>query len=153
DSPSPSPRTAGAPSESSAAEDRPDPFIEALEGGGSGKPFKSPERAHPAAATDADESARIQELASKFSGQAAELSPKGDLVHYVTYPGETLSNIARWYTFERDNAARIARINDLKNPDQLSPGDTIVIPAYMLKNKVRLSEQALKELQTIAARH
>lgn len=74
----------------------------------------------------------------------AELTPKGDLVHHVTYPGETLSMIARWYTFDRENAPRLARINRLANPDILRLGDEIVVPGYMLKNKNRLSETVVR---------
>lgn len=80
----------------------------------------------------------------------AEISPRGDLVHYVTLPGETLSIIARWYTEDRANAGKIGRLNRLKSSDSLSIGDTIVIPSYMIKNKVRLSEESLTKLQAVA---
>ncbi len=86
----------------------------------------------------------------KASGEQAELSPKGDLVHYVTFSGETLSIISRWYTHDRANAGRIARINDLNSPDNLQIGDVVVIPRYLLRNRLRLSEPALKQLQAIA---
>lgn len=77
----------------------------------------------------------------------AEITPRGDLVHYVTFPGETISIIARWYTNDRDNAPKIARLNQLKNANVLQIGDTIVIPSYMIKNKKRISEESLKEIQ------
>ena len=80
------------------------------------------------------------------SSSPAELSPRGDLVHYVTMPGETLSAIARWYTQDRENAAKIGRLNRLKNTDVLQIGDTIVIPSYMVVNKSRLTEEDLKAL-------
>lgn len=80
----------------------------------------------------------------------AELSPKGDLVHYVTYSGETLSMIARWYTQEASNAGKIARINNLKDANHLTIGDTVIVPSYMLKNRNRMTEEALKALQVLA---
>jgi len=80
----------------------------------------------------------------------AEMTPNGDLVHYVTYPGETLSMISRWYTGNRANTGRVARINNLPNPDQLVIGDVVVIPSYLIKNNNRLTENAVKALQTLA---
>jgi hypothetical protein len=79
-------------------------------------------------------------------GHPAETAPNGDVVHHVTYPGETLSVIARWYTDDRGNAGRLARINRISNPNSLQLGDTVVVPSYMVKNKNRLSEEGLKEL-------
>jgi hypothetical protein len=86
----------------------------------------------------------VKDILAVTGPAPAELSPKGDLVHYVTYPGETLYMIARWYTYDRENGPRLARINRLNNADRLALGDEIVVPAYMLKNKNRLSEEALK---------
>lgn len=79
--------------------------------------------------------------------QEAETTPKGDLVHYVTYSGETLSMIARWYTNERENAGKIGRLNKLKNADQLEIGDVLVVPSYLVKNKKRFTESALESLK------
>lgn len=83
-------------------------------------------------------------------GPEAEISPKGDLVHYVTYPGETLSMIARWYTGDRANAGRIARINGLQNPDHVSIGDTVVVPKYLLSTTKRLTPRAIEALSATA---
>lgn len=94
----------------------------------------------------------LQEIIDSSPKLSAELSPKGDLVHYVTWSGETLSLLARWYTGDRENAARIARINQLSKPNELSIGDTIIIPSYLLKNKIRLSKQALDQMQRLVAR-
>jgi len=88
----------------------------------------------------------INNLRESAKGKPAETTPKGDIVHYVTYPGETLSMISRWYTDERENAGRIARINKLARPDKLELGDTVVIPSYLVKNKNRLTESAVKSL-------
>jgi hypothetical protein len=83
---------------------------------------------------------------SKGLTEKAELSPRGDIVHHVTYPGETLSIISRWYTLDVRNTGRIARINALNNPSQLDLGDTIIIPSYLVKNNKYLSEDVLKEI-------
>lgn len=80
----------------------------------------------------------------------AEISPRGDLVHYVTMQGETLSIIARWYTNDRSNAGKLGRLNRLKSSNDLAIGDTIVIPSYMIKNKVRLTEESLAKVQATA---
>lgn len=97
-----------------------------------------------------DEATLIRKIAASSPQTAAEITPRGDVVHYVTYPGETLSIISRWYTETRDNAGRLARINELKNPDRLALGDQIVIPAYLVKNKHRLSREAIESLRALS---
>ena len=81
------------------------------------------------------------------SQNLAEVSPRGDVVHYVTLQGETISIIARWYTGERNNASKIARLNRMKNADTLQIGDSIVIPSYMVKNKYRLTDTDLANVK------
>jgi len=100
-----------------------------------------------AAAFEAAEENLVRDLQQTQEQQpAAELTPDGDVVHYVTYPGETLSMISRWYTHDRANVGRLVRMNQLKNPDALKLGDVIVIPRYLLKNKTRMSEEAIRQL-------
>ena len=96
--------------------------------------FQSPARPLPT---------RFEILVKEAANTPAEISPKGDLVHYVTYPGETLLMISRWYTFDTTSSGTIARINHLKNASSLALGDTVIIPNYLLKNKNRLSEKAV----------
>ncbi len=93
----------------------------------------------------------LQQIIDSEPGVKAELTSRGDLVHFVSFSGETLSLISRWYTGDRDNAGRIARINEIKNPAALSIGDQVVIPSYVLKNTKRLTEPALKRLSQLAA--
>ncbi len=91
------------------------------------------------------------EIAAKIQSKgapAAEITAKGDLVHYVTLPGETLTLIARWYTFDRSNAGRLARINGIKDPGTISVGDIIVVPAYLARNKSRLTQVAIDALNS-----
>lgn len=107
----------------------------------------------PIMSDDAQElEARIEALTKNESKHWAEISPRGDVVHYVTYPGETLSVIARWYTYDRDNAPRIARINGLNHPDQLGIGDSVIIPGYLVKNKQRLTPEGLQMLKNVGTK-
>ncbi len=138
-----------------------DPFIAKLNASDSSrakmsnKPFSSPSfsseesvgKSRPIRVnSEQEDSLFIQDLVAEFGSHPAELSPKGDVVHYITYPGENMSIIARWYTYDRNNAQKIARINRLRQPDSLSIGDEIVIPAYLVKNKNRLTEEAMKAM-------
>ena len=94
---------------------------------------------------DSPEAARIRSLAAKASG-TAELSPQGDIVHYVSGAGESLLDVARWYTFDPENAPRLARINRIADPSSLAQGDQIIIPSYMVKNTARLDDGAVQAL-------
>lgn len=76
----------------------------------------------------------------------AEITPKGDLVHYVTFEGETLEIIARWYSGDVSNAERLGRMNRLSATQALVPGDTVIVPAYMVRNSYRLSEGGMRAL-------
>lgn len=107
--------------------------------------------ARSAAVSASQEEETIAKL-SQAIRETPELTPKGDAVHYVTYSGETLSMIARWYTNERANASKLARINKLNNPNKLDIGDTVIIPSYLLKNKKRLTEQAVQALTILASK-
>jgi hypothetical protein len=114
----------------------------------SGPGFRSP--AQPRMLDEGDTAsaqAPLPESLETAAGHQAEMSPRGDLVHYVTYSGETISILARWYTGDRNNASRIAHINGIQNPDMLGLGDAIVIPSYLLKNTNRLTEPGLKQVQ------
>jgi hypothetical protein len=123
------------------------------------RPVSVPATATPTVAPDAPEvqqlspaEARYQSVITKLEATIesnAELTPKGDVVHYVTFPGETLSMIARWYTHDRENVGRIARINAQKNPDVLAVGDTVIVPSYLLKNRKRFTEKVFSELQEV----
>lgn len=83
----------------------------------------------------------IKRLTAKHS-PLAEISPEGDIVHYVTSEDESLEMLARWYTLDKTNTARLARMNKLSESQALSIGDSIIIPSYLVKNKVRLDEIA-----------
>jgi len=136
-----------------AALPSPDPFIEKLDA--FEEPSKTTTTAFQSPSAESNrylweprrtEKDSIENIIATTDSSAAEMTPKGDLVHYVTYPGETLSMIARWYTKDRANAGRLARINRLSNPNHLKIGDVIIIPSYLLRNKNLLTENAVKAL-------
>lgn len=116
-------------------------------------PLESPISTAPAAgkivgsAKESNDSQIIQRIVGSDSQAVGELTPKGDLVHYVTSPDEDLTLIARWYTFDAKNTGRIARVSGISSKQPLSVGDTLIIPSYLLKNKVRLNKEGLAALK------
>lgn len=100
----------------------------------------------PVAPKNADQQI-VEEVIAGGAHATGELTPKGDLVHYVTYPEEDLALIARWYTFDAWNAGKIARVSGISQKQPLSVGDTLVIPSYLLKNKARLTKEGLDALR------
>ena len=88
----------------------------------------------------------IEDLISRFTSSPAETTPRGDIVHYVTSEQETMEIIAKWYTKTPLTLSRIARANKLATSAILSPGDQIVIPSELVKNKMRLPEEAIPSL-------
>ncbi len=71
---------------------------------------------------------------------AAPISTKGDVLHKVQSSQETLGDIARWYTKEKSNEEKIARINGLHRDEPLNVGDTVLVPGYLAKSKAELTE-------------
>ncbi len=94
---------------------------------------------------------QIEELVLAHSSAPAERTPRGDLIHYVTEPNETLLDIALWYTFEEENALRIERTNRIENPAKLEVGESIVVPEYLVKNGKVLTQEGLSALRGIRA--
>lgn len=109
------------------------------------EPIQIPQQTSPESVIDL-----IKELAAQ-TAEEAEVSPRGDIVHYVSFSGETLSIIARWYTLDVRNTGRISRINSLNNPSKLDIGDAIVVPSYLVKNKKMLTEPSLKAVSRAIA--
>ena len=74
---------------------------------------------------------RRPERAAKPESEAPEDSPY--LVHKVTWPNETLSLIAEWYTGRTENWKTIAEANPKLHPRRIRLGTEIKIPAALLK--------------------
>ncbi len=110
----------------------------------SGKPFTS--STYPMENERASEAGALDTIIEQEGTAPAELTPKGDLVHYVTYPGETLQTISLWYTREAANKGRLARMNKIADGTQLELGDVVIVPSYLLKNPNRLTEGAIQKL-------
>lgn len=92
-----------------------------------------------------DSTQSVPPLDTKQGPTVASETPSGDIVHRVSVPGETLRIIATWYTGDFQNAGRLARINSLKNPNQLSLGQAIRIPRYLL---VRTAPLPMDEVES-----
>jgi len=58
--------------------------------------------------------------------------PEPDFTHIVTWPGESLSVIATWYTGRVTNWRAIAAANPQLDPNRIFIGDTVVIPKELL---------------------
>jgi len=111
-------------------------------------PFSSPAEGAPSAPLELPENRAdlLLRLIDSTAGQLAEISPKGDVVHYITQPSESFALVAEWYTDSPLNGPRIARMNGRRPTDPLEAGDAIVIPSYLVTNKNHLSEEAIKVL-------
>jgi hypothetical protein len=68
----------------------------------------------------------------------------GGLVHSVTFPGESLSVIAAWYTGATSNTALIAKANKLSTNKVVKIGQSVIIPPKLLKNRKPLSQAFLR---------
>jgi len=66
--------------------------------------------------------------------------------HTVSWPGESMSLIARWYTGSSRNWRKLAKANPSIDPNRIKKGHVIVIPAKLLKTREPLP-------QKIAARY
>ncbi len=73
-------------------------------------------------------------------GNTVRESTSGDLIHRVTFQGESLRMISKWYTGDINNTGRIARINGIEKPDVLVIDQTVRIPRYLLKNTKALPQ-------------
>lgn len=75
----------------------------------------------------------------------AEESISGDVIHKVSFEGEDLKTLAKWYTGDINNTGRIARINGIDADSTLNHNQTIRIPRYLIKNTNPLPETEIKK--------
>lgn len=75
----------------------------------------------------------------------APAAAENDIQHIVQFQGETLRLIADWYTGTPDNMQKLARINDLENPNALAMGQTIRIPRYLVTNGTPLTKKRVED--------
>jgi len=82
-------------------------------------------------------------LVNQYKLEPVDQDARGDVVHQVTQHGESTQLIALWYTHDSTNAARIARLNQLRSDIPLDPTTEVVIPAYLIKTKAKPTSTAL----------
>ncbi|MCB0330906.1 MAG: hypothetical protein KDD70_14645 [Bdellovibrionales bacterium] len=83
----------------------------------------------------------------------ADRNSRKDVLHRVVSSQETLTLISLWYTFQPDNASRIAGVNGKHIASQLNAGEEIVIPSYLVQNGSALTPGVLVGLTDILAGH
>jgi hypothetical protein len=87
--------------------------------------------------------------AAKGSRAGVEDTSSGDVIHRVSFPGETLRVITNWYTGDVNNTGRIARINGIENPDLLKIDQTVRIPRYLLKTTKPLPQSEISRMKAL----
>jgi len=61
--------------------------------------------------------------------------------HTVSWPGESMSLIARWFTGASKNWRKLAKANPRINPNRIKKGNVIVIPTKLLKTREPLPQK------------
>lgn len=97
---------------------------------------EEPASTAPAAPTHTTQTAAKQPLVKHVARPAP-------LVHTVTWHGETLSAIAKWYTGRSANWRLLANANPGLNPNRIHRGDRVVIPSDILKTRKPLPKNFL----------
>jgi LysM repeat protein len=72
------------------------------------------------------------------SSEPAPVPPEAKALpytHTVRWKGETLWIVALWYTGAGSNWTALAKANPLLNPRRIKPGDKILIPAQLLRQR------------------
>jgi len=87
----------------------------------------------------------IKRLQNTYASNKAEITPKGDLVHYVISDKDSLNKVTEWYTHDSSNIDKIERLNEFKSGYKLQIGDVVVVPKYLVKSTVLLNEEALTQ--------
>jgi hypothetical protein len=75
-----------------------------------------------------------------------KVSKSKGLIHTVSFPGESLSVLATWYTGAASNLYAIARANGVDPRSSVKLGQSVTIPPKLLKNKRPLTQGALRRL-------
>jgi len=75
----------------------------------------------------------FDQMAIQMSRGYAERNQAGDIIHTTKKEGESLKDIAAWYTGSADNAQAIATRNDISVDGTIIEGARITIPANLVK--------------------
>jgi hypothetical protein len=73
-------------------------------------------------------------------------------VHTVSFTGETLSIIAKWYTGDLRNWEKLAEYNPDLNPNRIFMGNKILIPRQLLIREEPLPAEFIEESRARAKR-
>ncbi|MCB0336654.1 MAG: hypothetical protein KDD62_10125, partial [Bdellovibrionales bacterium] len=137
------------PTDLEATDPKTDPFVGSIKnkGGTSASFAGSSHQLNPPAQKQESNSRTlaIERVRMSNKDKPAEVTPKGDLVHYVNFAAETLEMISEWYTDDPANSSRLARINRVQG--KLKVGDMIIVPSYLVTYNGRLTQQSLGALQ------
>ena len=76
-----------------------------------------------------------------------KIARNGTLTHTVTFPGESLSVVAVWYTGAASNLYAIARANGIAPEKYLKLGEQVIIPARIVRNKKPLTSATVQRLR------
>lgn len=87
-----------------------------------------------------------QEKPKPAEPRRVEVEKPDFLEHTVTYSGETLGVIARWYTGDAQNWKTIAEANPAIDPRRMSLGDTILIPMRIVARMEVLPSSAVPKV-------
>ena len=74
-------------------------------------------------------------------------------LHTSRWSGETLDNVAEWYTGDSENTAKLAELNPNINPDKLAVGSEVVIPNRMLKTREPLPRNFSSNYREASYKH
>jgi len=56
-------------------------------------------------------------------------------IHTAQWPGETLADVALWYTEDSKNRKKLAALNPNVNPNKIAAGSKVAIPVRLLKTR------------------
>lgn len=76
-----------------------------------------------------------------------EQPPPAFLIHTVSFPGENLSLIAKWYTGAAKNWELVAEYNPQINPNRIFKGDKIRIPIELVEQKEPLPKKFIEKFK------
>lgn len=95
-----------------------------------------------------DEISQLQDDDAPVDTTPSPSPEAAPLVHEVKWPGETLYSIALWYTGSGMNWKRLAEANPTVRPRRIRIGDSIRIPAELLKTHQPLPFDFLRPISS-----
>ncbi len=76
-----------------------------------------------------------------------ETTPSGYYVHTVSFPNESLSIIAKWFTGDLKNWKTLAKHNQSINPNRIFLGDKIKIPRRLMTRQEPMTLEFVEKSQ------